>query len=253
MPTALLKGKIALVTAAAGAGIGHATVRAFAEEGADVVVTDIHEGRTLSFCAELEKEFERPFPGFVVDVTKEDQVNHAVAETQKRYGRIDILVNNAARNIPKPVWEMPTDTWRFIVDICLTSQFFFIRAALPKMIERKSGCIINISSGAAWVPFKWGDSAYSAAKAGVLALTRAVAAEVGPHNIRVNAIAPDLIWNDHLAKIYPPEYFDDLKKMSVTGKTGRPEDMARIALFLATDTYLTGQVINGSGGIYMHP
>ena len=97
------------------------------------------------------------------------------------------------------------------------------------------------------------DSAYSAAKAGVMALTRAVAAEVGPHGIRVNAVAPDLIWNEHLARIYPESYFEDLRSRSVTGKTGTPEDMARIILFLATDTYLTGQVINGSGGFYMHP
>jgi 3-oxoacyl-[acyl-carrier protein] reductase len=248
-----LKDQVAIITASAGAGIGRATARAFAAEGADVVITDLHTRRTQETADALEQELGRPFLALELDVTDEEQVAQVIDTVLTEKGRIDIIVNNAARNIPAPIWEMTTEAWHAILDACLTSQFFILRAALPSMIERQSGCIINISSGAAWVPFDWGDSAYSAAKAGVLGMTRAVAAEVGKYGIRVNAIAPDLIWNEHLARIYPPEYFADLQARSVTGKTGTPEDMARIALFLATDTYLTGQVINGSGGFYMHP
>ncbi len=248
-----LKDKVAIITAAAGAGIGKATAFAYAAEGADVVVTDIHQGRTDETVAQLEAKFGRPFLGIALDVTDEDSVNAAVAKVLADKGRVDIIVNNAARNLPAPVIEMTTEAWYAILDACLTSQFFICRAALPSMMEHKEGCIINISSGAGWVPFSSGDGAYCAAKAGVMAFTRAVAAEMGPHNIRVNAIAPDLIWNAHLARIYPSEYFEDLKSRSVTGKAGTPEDMAHIALFLATDSYLTGQVINGSGGFYMHP
>ena len=248
-----LDGKIALVTAAAGAGIGRATARAFARAGAEVVITDVHERRCREAAKDISEEFGREFQALVLDVTDEANVNAAIGAIHDRHGHIDIIVNNAARNLPAPIWEMTTEAWRSIQDICLTSQFFILRAALPNMIERKSGSVINVSSGAAWVPSDWGDAAYSAAKAGVIAMTRAFFAEVGKYGIRVNALAPDLIWNDHLAKMYPPEYFADMQKRSVTGKAGTPEDMAHIALFLATDSYLTGQVINGSGGFYMHP
>ncbi|MGE0545510.1 MAG: SDR family NAD(P)-dependent oxidoreductase [Kofleriaceae bacterium] len=248
-----LKGQVAFITAAAGAGVGLATAKAFAAEGAEVIVTDIHEKRTMEAARALEQEFGRSFTGLVLDVTNEAQVDEVIKKILAKHGRIDIIVNNAARNIPKPIWEMSTETWNQIMDACLTSQFWILRAALPSMIERKAGCVINVSSGAGWVPFDSGDSAYSAAKAGVMALTRAVAAEVGRHGVRVNCVAPDLIWNEHLARIYPPEYFEKLRAKSVTGKAGTPEDMAHIIMFLATDKYLTGQVINGSGGFYMHP
>ncbi len=248
-----LQGQVAFITAAAGAGIGRATARALAAEGAEVVVTDLHERRTQETTQALQEEFGRDFLGLALDVTDEQAVAEVIRTVEEDKGRIDIIVNNAARNLPAPIWEMSTDSWNATMDACLTSQFYILRAALPAMVERGSGCIINISSGAGWVPFSSGDSAYSAAKAGVMALTRAVASEVGPHGIRVNCVAPDLIWNEHLARIYPPGYFEDLRSRSVTGKTGSPEDMAHIVTFLATDSYLTGQVINGSGGFYMHP
>lgn len=248
-----LDGRVALVTAAAGAGIGHAICRVYAEEGASVVITDAHAGRVKDTARRLSEMYGREFPGLELDVTREDRVNAVMDDTISRFGRIDIIVNNAARNLPAKIWEMTTENWRQVMDICLTSQFYLIRAAAPHMMKAGSGCIINISSGQAWMGSKWGDSAYAAAKAGVLGLTRVAATELGPHGIRVNAIAPDLIWNDHLARIYPPEYFEEWKKLSPTGQIGKPEDMARIALFLATDTYITGQVIAGSGGMVMHP
>ncbi len=248
-----LQDKVAFITAAAGAGIGRATARALAAEGADVVITDLHERRTLETAAELSEEFGRDFLGLALDVTDEEAVARVIASIEEQKGQIDIIVNNAARNLPAPICEMTTDAWRATMDACLTSQFYILRAALPAMTKRGDGCVINVASGAGWVPFSSGDSAYSAAKAGVMALTRAVAAEVGPSGVRVNCVAPDLIWNEHLARIYPASYFEDLRARSVTGKTGTPEDMAHIVLFLATDSYLTGQVINGSGGFYMHP
>jgi len=248
-----LENQVALVTAAAGAGIGRATAYALASEGADVVVTDIHESRTRETTADLATAFGRDFLGLELDVTNEDQVDAAVKTVIKEKGRLDIVVNNAARNSPAPLWEMSTKSWHQIIDACLSSQFFVMRAVLPHMIEQRAGCVINVSSGAAWTPHDSGDSAYCAAKAGVLGLTRAAAAEVGRYGIRVNAIAPDLIWNDHLAKIYPPDYFENLRAKSVTDRQGTPEDMARLILFLATDSYLTGQAINASGGFYMHP
>ncbi len=248
-----LENQIALVTAAAGAGIGFATARALAAEGADVVITDIHEARGLAAASALGDEFDREFLALPLDVADEAEVEQTITTIHDRKGHIDIIVNNAGRNLPAPLWEMSTAAWRQIIDVCLTSQFFILRAALPRMIERQRGAIINVSSGAAWTAHDTGDAAYSAAKAGVLGLTRALAAEVGRHGIRVNAVAPDLIWNEHLARIYPPDYFDNLRARSVTDREGRPEDIARVILFLATDDYLTGQAINASGGFYMHP
>ncbi len=248
-----LENQVAVITAAAGAGIGRASAQALAAEGADVVVTDVHADRTMAAAEALSAEFGRQFLGLVLDVTDEHAVNAAVDTIFERKGQIDIIVNNAARNLPAPIWEMSTETWRQILDCCLTSQFFMLRAALPRMIERQSGCIINVSSAAAWTPHDSGDAAYCAAKAGVLGLTRAVAAEVGAHGIRVNAVAPDLIWNEHLARIYPPEYFDNLRAKSFSQRQGQPEDIAHVIRFLATDSYLTGQAINASGGYYMHP
>ena len=123
-----LQDKVAIVTAAAGAGIGKATAFAYAALGADVVVTDIHQGRTEETVSELEAEFGRPFLGLSFDVTDEDAVNAAITEVLEKKGRIDIIVNNAARNLPAPVTQMSTESWYAIMDACLTSQFFSVKS-----------------------------------------------------------------------------------------------------------------------------
>ncbi len=249
-----LEGKVALVTGAAGAGIGQATARALAEAGADVVVTDAHPRRTEQVAADLAAATGRRVVGLPLDVTDEARVSAVVTETVERFGHLDVLVNNSGINELKPVWEMPTESWRKVIDVCLTGHFFLIRAVLPHMMARGGGSIINISSVAGWMGTTEGEAHYAAAKAGVMGLTRAVAAEVARHGIRVNAIAPGLIWNEFLARIYPPQFFTEMEAKTPIGRVGRPEDIANTVVFLAGDrsSFMTGEVMCVSGGLYNH-
>ncbi len=243
---------VAFVTAAAGAGIGAAVARQLASDGFDVVVTDAHERRCGEFAATLADEFGRPFSHHHLDVTNVDQVEAVVAEVAESKGRLDVLVNNAGWSKIEPVAEMSMETWQRCLDVDLTGTFVCMRHALPHMIEAGAGSIINISSIAAWEMSTEHGAAYSAAKAGVLALSRVAAAENGQHGIRVNAVAPGLIYNDFLRKIYPDEFFSDyIESKSFLGRIGEPEDVAHLVSFLASDrsTYVTGEVFTVSGGV----
>ncbi len=250
----LLDGRAAIVTAAAGAGIGQAVARIFLEEGAQVLVTDAHARRVQELAEQLSREFARDVPAMEVDVRNVEQVAAMVAAARERFGRVDILFNNAGINKLSPVWEMDDETWRLVIDVNLTGTFNCTRAVLPVMIEQNRGAIVNMSSGAGWIGSRDGESHYCAAKAGVMAFTRAVAAEVGRHGIRVNAIAPGLIYNEFLSRIYPPEFFERAKRGIPLGRVGEPRDVARLALFLASDLsgYITGEVHSISGGAIMH-
>lgn len=251
----LLDGRVAIVTAGAGAGIGQATARRMAEEGAKVVVTDAHARRVEEVASALSNELGKEFLGLEVDVRNVDHVTRMVDATLERHGQIDILMNNAGINKLSPVWEMDDETWRLVIDVNLTGTFNCMRAVLPHMIERKSGAIVSMSSSAGWIGGADGEAHYSAAKAGVMGLTRAVAAEVGPHGIRVNAIAPGLIYNEFLERIYPKEFFERYAKRVPLGRVGQPPDVADLAVFLASDMsrYITGEVVSISGGSVMTP
>jgi 3-oxoacyl-[acyl-carrier protein] reductase len=249
-----LEGRVALVTAAAGAGIGRASAHALAKAGADVVVTDKHERRTTETAAAIAKETGRKVIGIPLDVTDEAQVNEVIRQANAEMGHIDILVNNSGINELVPVWEMPTETWNKVILLCLTAHFWTIRAVLPGMMERRRGAIINISSGAAWEGSNEGEVHYCAAKAGVTALTRATAAEVAPYGIRVNCIAPGLVYNEFLSRIYPQEFFDRVAAETPIGRVGAPEDIANAVVYLASDksSYMVGETLSLSGGHYFH-
>ena len=251
----LLDGRVAIITAGAGAGIGQATARRMAEEGAKVVVTDAHARRVEEVASALSNELGKEFLGLEVDVRNVDDVTRMVDATLERHGQIDILMNNAGINKLSPVWEMDDETWRLVIDVNLTGTFNCMRAVLPHMIERKSGAIVSMASSAGWIGGGDGEAHYSAAKAGVMGLTRAVAAEVGPHGIRVNAIAPGLIYNEFLDRIYPKEFFERYAKRVPLGRVGQPADVADVAVFLASDMsrYITGEVVSISGGSVMTP
>ena len=193
----------ALVTAAAGAGIGAAIATRLASDGFDVIVTDVHERRCQELAAKLSADFGREFTHHALDVTDEAQVEAVVGEIAATKGRLDVLVNNAGWSKIEPVAEMSSDTWRRCLDVDLNGTFYTMRHALPLMQKNKSGVIVNISSIAAYETSTEHGAAYSAAKAGVLALTRVAAAENGQFGIRVNAVTPGLIYNDFLRKIYP--------------------------------------------------
>ena len=250
----VLDGRTAIVTAAAGAGIGQAVARIFLEEGAQVLITDAHARRVEEVGKQLSEEFGRDVPALEVDVRNTEQVSAMVDAARERFGRVDILFNNAGINKLSPIWEMDDETWQLVIDVNLTGTFNCVRAVLPVMIEQKSGSIVNMSSGAGWIGSRDGESHYCAAKAGVMAFTRAVAAEVARQGVRVNAIAPGLIYNEFLARIYPPDFFERAKRGIPLGRVGEPLDVARLALFLASDLsgYVTGEVVSISGGAIMH-
>lgn len=248
-----LKDRVAVVTAAAGAGIGQAVARKFAEEGAEVVISDAHARRVQEVAVQMSKDYGREVPAFAVDVTRKDQVEAMVRGAVERFGRIDILFNTAGINKLEPVWEMSDETWNLVLGVCLTGTFYVTRAVLPHMIKQKNGTIISMASIAGWIASDAGQAHYCAAKAGVMAFTRSVAAECGRHGIRANAIAPGVIYNEFLNRIYPPNYFEERKKHALLGRLGEPREVAELACFLASDesAYITGEVFCISGGSYV--
>lgn len=246
-----LENKVALVTAAAGGGMGKATARRLATEGAIVVVSDSHERRTGETVEELVAEFGSRIIGFPLDVSHRERVDHVVGEVLSRYGRIDVLVNNAGVNVLGPLSAIGPEDWARVLDVDLTGAYNTIRAILPGMRQQRSGAIINVASIAAFTGVA-GSAPYAAAKAGLLALTRTVAAEAGPDGVRCNAVAPGVIRTKFVEK-----YLDRMEKQAEgtpLGRLGKPEEVAAVIAFLASEeaSFITGEVITVSGGLYMH-
>ncbi|RLQ21460.1 SDR family oxidoreductase [Seongchinamella sediminis] len=245
--------KVAVVTAAAGMGIGAAVAHQLAADGMDVVITDAHERRAGEFAGKLSEEFKRDFLSLGLDVTDFDRVEEVMKTVVEQRGRLDVLVNNAGWSKIEPVAEMARETWLRCIDVDLNGTFNCMRHALPRMIDAGAGgVVINISSIAAWETNTDHGAAYSAAKSGIHALTRVAAAENGRHGIRVNAVAPGLIYNEFLRKIYPDEFFEGyIENKSLVGRVGQPQDIADIVSFLVSDKagYVTGEVYGVSGGV----
>lgn len=246
-----LQDKVALITGAAGAGMGKATAIRFAQEGSIVVVTDSHPRRTQETVDELSGQFGGRIFGFPLDVSNGRNVDEVVEAAISRCGRIDIVVNNAGVNTTGGIAEITPDDWRKVIDVDLTGAYLMIRAILPGMRQRKSGVIINIASIAAWQG-GGGGAPYAAAKAGLTALTRSVAAEAGPDGVRCNAIAPGTIRTRYVEK-----YMDALGRAAQSAalrRIGEPSEVAAVTAFLASDdaSYITGEVITVAGGQYMH-
>lgn len=247
--------KVAVVTAAAGAGIGSAIARRLADDGYDVVITDAHQRRCTELADQLGSEHGRSFLAFPLDVTDPDAVDEVMNSVVAQRGRLDILVNNAGWSTIEPVSEMDIQSWKHCLDVDLNGTFYAMRHALPHMITHGSGAIVNISSIAAWETSTDHGAAYAAAKAGVQALTRVAAAENGKHGIRVNAVAPGLIYNEFLRKIYPDSFFEGYaENRSVVGRVGQPTDVAALVSFLVGPEagYVTGEVYGVSGGVFPH-
>ena len=248
-----LDGQVAMVTGAAGAGIGQAVARRFLQEGAEVVISDAHARRVQEQAEAMGKEAGREVVGLEVNVTSATQVQQMVDAAVEKYGRVDILMNNAGINRLQPVWEMSDETWDLVIGVNLTGTFYCTRAVLPHMMGRGSGNIINMSSSVGWMASNEGEAHYCAAKAGIMAFTRAVAAEVAGKGVRINAIAPGLIYNEFLRRVYPPEFFEEWQRETLLGRLGTPEDIANLALFIASDqsSYITGEVFSITGGKYV--
>ena len=248
------EGKIVFVTAAAGAGIGQACARTFASEGATVVISDRHPERTESVAASITAETGSEVTGLACDVRDEARIDEVINGVVEKYGKLDVVVNNSGINQLAELHEMPTDTWRHVIDVSLTGPFLVTRRALSIMREQKGGAIVNMSSIAGWMRPAVGESHYAAAKAGIMGFTRAAAIEGAPFGIRVNAVAPGLAWNEFLAKVYSPEYVEDMARQTPLGRAGTPQDIANAVAFLASDkaSFITGEVLCVSGGYHLH-
>jgi 2-dehydro-3-deoxy-L-rhamnonate dehydrogenase (NAD+) len=239
-----LDGKTALVTGAA-RGIGLAIARRLAADGARVALLDM-DGAALEVAAST---IGGETLTLAADVTQAVQVDGAVAGVVERWGRLDVLVNNAGiTGRSFPIWELSDEDWRQVLDVDLTSVFLCCRAAVKVMLRQKSGRIVNIAS----IAGKEGNPTlvpYSSAKAGVIGLTKALAKEVATHGILVNAVAPAVIGTD-LLKQMEASTVDMLVAKIPMGRVGTPEEVAALVAWLASEecSFSTGAVYDLSGG-----
>ena len=248
----LLADKIVVVTAAAGVGIGSATARRCLDEGASVVVSDRHEARLAEIRDELAEAHGDRVWSAPCDVTSERQVEALIAEAVRRFGRIDVMINNAGLGGTSSVLEMSDDQWLRVLDVTLNGTFRCTRAALRQMVaQRHGGAVVNNASVLGWRA-QPGQAHYAAAKAGVMAFTRCAALDVAGHGIRVNAVAPSLATHPFLAKVMSEEVLADLAAREAFGRGAQPWEVATVIAFLASDyaAYLTGEVISVSS---QHP
>ena len=241
-----LKDKVAIITGA-GQGIGKEIALAFAREGAKVVVTDI-TGKEKEVAEEI-KKMGREAIALRVDVSKMEDAKRMAEEALKAFGRIDILVNNAGIYPFKPFVEMTESDWDKVINVNLKGAFNCTKAVVETMIKQKYGKIINITSIAGTVVGFPQLTHYCASKAGITGFTRALALELAPYGINVNAIAPGPIETPGTQTL-GKESYENLKKAIPIGRWGKPEDIASLAVFLASDeaSNITGQVIVSDGG-----
>jgi 3-oxoacyl-[acyl-carrier protein] reductase len=247
----LLAGKTVLVTAAAGTGIGFSTAQRCAEEGATVAISDKHERRLADAAERLAAVMGRAPVAIPCDVTVEDDVQRLFDAVIGELGQLDVLVNNAGLGGTVNIVDMPDEQWDAIIGVTLTGTFRCTRAALKHMLERQSGVIVNNASVSGWRAQE-GQSAYAAAKAGVMALTRCVALEAAPAGIRINAVAPSLALHENLSKVISAEALEELRRREAFGRSAETWEVANVIVFLASDysSYLTGEVISVSS---QHP
>jgi 3-oxoacyl-[acyl-carrier protein] reductase len=248
-----LKDRVAFCTAAAGAGIGQATARMFAREGANVVITDMHLERCRAVADEIQNDCGVRALAMQCDVTSRQDVEKAINETMERFGKIDILFNNAGTNRPSQIVDISDEAWDLVINTCLRGTFYCCRAILPIMMKQNFGRIVSTTSVAAFKGLKAGHAHYAAAKAGVMAFTRCLAMEGAPHHITANTIAPSFIYNEFIPHIYPQEEIERMYDEIPYPRKGTPDDIANTILFLVSDEgeYITGQTICVTGGSWM--
>jgi acetoacetyl-CoA reductase len=245
-----LEDAVAVVTGA-GRGMGRAIAEELGSAGARVVV---NYSRSKEPAEEVVEKLSGNGDGQTVaigaDVSKADEAQKLIEETLERFGRIDVLVNNAGITIDRTMKKLTTDEWDRVVQVDLNSCYYTVKAALPRFIEQESGRIINISSFVGQAG-NFGQTNYSAAKAGIIGFTKSAAQELARYNVTVNAICPGFIETDMFA-VVPEEVKDRIRKRIPLGRIGEPRDVARAVRFLVEDgDYITGQTININGGIYM--
>ncbi|HXF61101.1 MAG TPA: glucose 1-dehydrogenase [Caldilineaceae bacterium] len=244
-----LQDKVALVTGG-GSGIGQAICRLFAQEGATVAVVDRYLNRAEQTVALVTETGGRAI-ALHADVSRRTEVETMAQHTLDRLGRVDVLVNNAALAEGDDILAIDEETWDLNLRVVLKSVYLVSRALLPDMLARRQGAVVNIASVNGLTGL--GEEAYSAAKAGVINLTKNMAVRYGPMGVRANVICPGTIqtpiWQTRLEQ--DPHVFERLTRWYPLGRVGQPEDVARAALFLASDeaAWITGAVLNVDGGL----
>ncbi len=241
--------RVAIITGS-GSGLGRVLAHRFAAEGAAVVVADVVEQRATTVADEISGAGGSSLAQ-TTDVTNAADVQAMVGAAREAFGSVEILVNNAAKATDADFLDVSEEAWDEDVAIALKGSFLCSQAVLGDMTENRSGVILNISSVNALAYF--GNEAYSAAKAGILNLTRSLAVRYGPFGVRVNAIAPGTLrtpaWEQRRQK--DPDVFDRVAKWYPLGRIGEPEDVAGAALFLASDeaAWISGTVLPIDGGL----
>ena len=246
--TASLEGKTALVTGAS-RGIGKAIALALAAVGAKVAVNYARSAEAAEAVVKEIADMGGEAIALKADVSQAADVDAMVAAVMDKWGQIDVLVNNAGITRDTLLLRMKPDDWQAVIDLNLTGVFICTRAVSKIMLKQRSGRIINISSVVGEMG-NAGQANYSAAKAGVIGFTKAIAKEVAPRGITANAVAPGFIATDMTHDVKA----DDILKFIPLGKFGQPEDVAGLVRFLAADpaaAYITGQVMNVDGGMVM--
>ena len=249
----LFKGQVALITGAS-SGIGRATAEAMAKEGARVGVNYCKNQAGAKQTAETIRNAGGEALVVRADVTRSAEVQAMVDAVRKEWGRIDILVNNAGDLLARrSLTDMTEEYWDEIMALNLKSVFLCVRAVWQEMAERKTGCIINVTSIAGRNGGGPGAAAYAAAKGGLLTYTKGLAKELAPHGIRVNGIAPGVIATPYHERYSPGEVFQRFVASIPLGRAGTSEDVADVIVFLASPAarYIIGETVEVNGGMLM--
>ena len=241
-------GRVVVITGA-GAGIGRDSALAFAAEGAAVAVLEVRAVRAEQ-TAELVRQAGGTAVAFPCDVRDGVQVEQAIAAVAERFGRIDVLFNNAGTTRPGDVVSVSIEGWDMVLDVNLRGTFLVSRAVLPHMLALGGGAVINMGS----VDGLAGDArmaAYNAAKAAVVNLTRSMAIDFGPRGVRVNCICPGLVGTPAVLRMFSDESRQRMEAATPLGRIGRPGDIASLAVFLASDdaAYINGTTVVADGGL----
>ena len=238
-----LEDKVAIVTGSA-KGIGFATAQRFAQEGAKVIIADVNLVAVENAAAQIPGS-----EGYVMNVTERASIQAAVDQIMQRYGRIDILINNAGITQDARLVKMTEAQFDAVIDVNLKGVFNCTQLIVPHMLEAGQGAIVNASS-VVGIYGNFGQTNYSATKFGVIGFTKTWARELGPKGIRVNAVCPGFI-STEMVKAMPENILKDIEKRSWLGRLGTPEEMANVYLFLASDeaSYVNGVALEASGGI----
>lgn len=243
-----LKNKTSIVTGA-GSGIGKSIAKEFAREGADVAIVDINGDITKEVVKDL-KKFDQKSLAIEADVTKSEEIDEAVKSTHQKFGKIDMLVNSAGVNLVKSVQKIEENEWDRLMETNLKGIFLFTKRVVSNMIDSGNGKIINISSSFSRMGIP-GRSAYCASKGGVVSLTQELGLELAPFGINVNGIAPGEIKTNMTKPLLKNSNFKkDLLSMIPAGRVGKPDDIAPVAVFLASEEsdYIVGETIFVDGG-----